>query len=191
MYIFLIILILLTVFLFTNVVAVTEYNEKKFILEIYLYKLRLFGKKNKTSKKTKTDEEQSSVQKLSIEKINFYLDVFKQISDDVKKVFKFFKRKIKASKFLLNITFGLPDAAETGIATGIFWAFIGFIYPLVDTVFDVKNPEISVNPKFNCEYFNVEYKGIYKLRIIHIIYIALCALKLILKLKKEIKNGGV
>ena len=170
MYIFLIILILLTVFLFTNVVAVTEYNEKKFILEIYLYKLRLFGNKKKKIAKEKADGQNPEKNKLNLDKINLYLDVLKKISDDIKKTFRYFKKKIKASKFFINITFGLPDAAETGIATGMIWAFIGFVYPLVDTIFDVKDPEISVNPKFNCEYFDIEYKGIYKLKIIHIVY---------------------
>lgn len=191
--VFLILLILLIVFLFTSVIAITEFNENKFILEIYFYKFKLFGNKKETSKKyvTNAQKENSLKQKLSIEKINFYINLLKKILEDVKKIFRYFKRKIKASKFFLSITFGLEDAAETGIATGMLWAFIGFVYPLVDTVFDIDNPEISVNPKFNCECFNMEYKGIYKLKIIHIIYIALCAIKIILKLKKEIKNGGV
>ena len=34
---------------------------------------------------------------------------------------------------------------------------------IVDTIIDVKDPVINVNPKFNCEYFRFEYKGIYKI----------------------------
>ena len=73
----------------------------------------------------------------------------------------------------------------------MIWSFIGFAYPVVDSVFNVKDPKISVNPEFNCEILQLEYKGIYKLKIIHIIYIAIMVTKLILKYKKEITNGGV
>ena len=81
-----------------------------------------------------------------------------------------FKRKLKAKEFKFDLTFGMPDAAETGIATGLIWAAIGTIYPALDTAIEIKDPVINVNPKFNCEYLNVKYSGIYTIRVFNIIY---------------------
>lgn len=199
MYILILLLLLIIVFIFSNVVAYTGFEEKKFSISVYLWKIKLFSNKDKKNNKKEAPKEKENrgepQKKLTLEALGGYFEVYKRISEDLKKMLRFFKRKIKAREFKLDITFGLSDAAETGIATGMVWAFIGSVYPVIDTIFEIRDPHISVNPKFNCEYFNLEYKGIYKLKIIHIIYIAFCALKLILKYKKVIKeinkNGGM
>jgi len=199
MYILILLLLFIILFIFSNIVVYTAFEENKFSILVYLWKIKLFEtkeKKEKLKESSKVNKENNDSKKnLSLEDLNKYFDAYKKISEDIKKMFRYFKRKIKAREFELNVTFGLLDAAETGIATGMIWAFIGNIYPVIDTLIEIKDPHISVNPKFNCEYFELEYKGIYKLKIIHIIYIAICGLKLFLKYKKEIKdinkNGGV
>ena len=65
----------------------------------------------------------------------------------------------------------------------MFWALIGTVYPVLDSSIDIKDPEISVNPKFNTDMFDIEYKGIYKLKIIHIIYVGICGLFILKKIK--------
>lgn len=187
MYILLILILLILTFLFLNVVASTEYKDGKFKITVTFLKIKLFSnvspKKKKVDNKKKESKEKTNDDKLTLENLGEYFSIVKLVFSDIKKVLRYFKRKIKCNKFQVDITFGLSDAAETGIATGMFWALIGTVYPVIDSSIDIKNPEISVNPKFNTDMFDIEYKGIYKLKIIHIIYVGICGLLIFKKIK--------
>lgn len=195
-YLLLALLILITLALLTKVILETEYKDKKFFVVIKLGKFKIFDNSKKKEEKAdkndnKGEDKKESRSKFNISLLNKYTDILKQLFNDIKEIFRYFKRKVKAKEFKIDITFGMEDAAETGIATGMVWAFIGTVYPLVDTVIDIKNPVINVNPKFNCEYFNFEYKGIYKIKIFNILYIGIKGYKLYKKYKKLMNiNGG-
>ncbi len=188
MYIFSILILLITVFLFSNVIAYTEYRDGSFKITVTLLKIKLFSnvshKKKVKNKQNKTEKKnENKKEKLTLDILSKYFDIVKHIFSDIQKIFRYFKRKIKCSEFKTDITFGLSDAAETGIATGMFWALIGTVYPVIDSIIDIKDPNISVNPKFNTDMFSIEYKGIYKLKIIHIIYVGICGFKIYKKIK--------
>lgn len=196
MYIFILILALIILILSLNLKVITEYKDKKFYLEIYFGGIKLSGGKVKEKKENKPDKlkktGETEKEKIDLDTVKKYINIFSELFSDIKKIFKYFRRKIKSDVFEIDLTFGMLDAAETGIATGVIWAAIGSFYPIIDSIIAIDEPVINVNPKFNCEYFNLEYKGVYKLKLFHIIYIGISALKLFLKYKKMIKKyGGV
>lgn len=190
-------LILIAAILLTQVVLITEFKDNSFFASVKILNFTVFDNKdknrNKYDKKEKNGEttKEKKPDKFNLESLGKYTAVLKNLFTDINKMFGHFKKKVKANEFKVDVTFGMEDAAETGIATGIIWAFIGSVYPVVDTIIDVKDPVINVNPKFNCEYFKFEYKGIYKIRIYKVLYLAVKGLNLFKKYKKLMNiNGG-
>ena len=67
---------------------------------------------------------------------------------------KYIKQKIKVQNLDFDMTFGLDDAAHTGIATGAAWASIYNVFGFVANLFTVKSHKFTVNPVFDRECFS-------------------------------------
>ncbi len=103
---------------------------------------------------------------------------------------KYLKRKIECSNFTLNVNFGVGDAAITGVTTGLIWGILYNILSILSNIIEFKHTDIKINPDFNDAKIDIELKGIFAIRIVHIInvlFVILFSLIDIL-LKKAIKG---
>ena len=190
-YFFLFLMIVLVVVVCSNVVAFTDYAEHKFSVTVKFLKFTVFdSNKIKEKPENKSQKENGKKQKFSFEILKKYLNIISGILPDIKKAVKYFKRKIKCSKFDFDMVYGLADAAECGIANGLIWAVEGQIFVVLQEFIAFKNPRIKITPLFNnMDSLNVKYSGIYKLKIYHIIIIGIYFVKIYNKYKNL--KGGV
>lgn len=114
------------------------------------------------------------------EKDEKLLDKIKSLADSiatVKAVYSKNKYKIKkcvvANNLEIYIKFGLFDAMQTGIATGLLWALLYNALALVSTVGTVYEHKFDVVPIFDKSGFCSSGKGIFRFRIINIIGVLL------------------
>lgn len=82
------------------------------------------------------------------------------------------KRKIHITTLDLSVTFGLGDAAETGIMTGVLWGGIYGVFGFLDSLFTVHSHNFKVNPVFEDEGLEVDFRLIAQARVINILILA-------------------
>ena len=85
----------------------------------------------------------------------------------------FIKKRVIIKELNAKITFGLEDAAKTGIATGAVWALIYNIFALITKFATVSEHKFDVEPDYNNECFSASLNGIITVKIVNIISIAL------------------
>ncbi len=76
---------------------------------------------------------------------------------------------------------GLQDAMYTGIGTGNLWAFKGILVSLLSLNSRLEKLHLKINPEFNEQIFRSNLSCIIKMRIVHIIFIAVYLLFLIVR----------
>lgn len=96
-------------------------------------------------------------------------------------------RHIKAD-ITINISFGLYDAALTGMATGAVWALLYEILGLVSTVAQIQKHSFNVDPVFDKALFKADGMCIFKFIPVNVIGILIHILKNYNKVKAEIEN---
>ena len=64
---------------------------------------------------------------------------------------------------------GTDDPADTGILYGIIWAAIGNLYQIFNHYLVFDFPKVEINPDFENQLFEIEFYGIIKVRLVHII----------------------
>lgn len=82
---------------------------------------------------------------------------------------RYVKRKIHITSLDLSVTFGLGDAAETGIVTGALWGGIYGVFGFLDSLFTVHSHNFKVNPVFEDECLEVEFYATAKMRVVNIL----------------------
>ncbi len=139
-------------------------------------------KKTKKRRQKKRDTKKTQV---SFTQIQRYIDKIKFMSDTYKHIFHGLKRyiqdKIICPSFVLKVHFGLGDAALTGIATGVIWAFIYNGFSILSRIVVVKEREINVWPDFNEKRSDICFDSIFAMRIAHIIIVFVLSTFLLLK----------
>ncbi|UNC92508.1 DUF2953 domain-containing protein [Candidatus Contubernalis alkaliaceticus] len=67
-------------------------------------------------------------------------------------------------KFYWTTAFGLPDAAQTGVLSGIIWGIKGNILAVIKWffIFEDRDPEIEVRPDFKNAHLLVEIKSSFR-----------------------------
>lgn len=81
------------------------------------------------------------------------------------------KKRITFENIYLALTFGLDDAARTGIATGSAWGVAYNLFALLCRVSNVKNHKINITPDFENETYDLVFEGILTLSPANIICI--------------------
>lgn len=105
--------------------------------------------------------------------------------------FSQFLRHLRLERFVWRIGIGTPDAAATGILSGIVWALMGnvtsFFYQQIAAGWAA--PELKVEPNFKKEGFTTSLDCIFKIRVGNIM---VTGLKLLKKkvLRRGVKNLG-
>lgn len=86
-----------------------------------------------------------------------------------KKAFAYLVSKTKVRGFRFNLTFGVGDAALTGILIGFSWIILGSILSLLFTYVNMTAERITVNPTFDKAAFKLELGCIIHVKLGHII----------------------
>ncbi len=192
LYIMLLILIVFAVFLFCNLTVSFSYshfeseNKTELVIKYLFIKKKIHTEKKEKAQNDKKDEKND----LPSKSLKDYYNLYKLLKDDVFKLLDYLMKKAAVFKEInIKTDFGCKDAAITGILTGtlngIFYNIIAFFH----NNFTLKTWEIEVNPDFENEKFNVYFDCIVKLKVAHIIIIGFKGLKILLKLRKELKKG--
>ena len=77
--------------------------------------------------------------------------------------------KVEVLKTEIKIDYGTDDPADTGILYGIIWAAIGNLYQIFNHYLVFDFPNVEINPDFENQLFEIEFYGIIKIRLVHII----------------------
>ena len=88
----------------------------------------------------------------------------------------------------LSLSFGLYDAALTGIATGAVWTLLYELLGLISTIALIEKHSFNVDPVFDKAVFKAEGICIFSFRPVNIIGILIHILRKYNKVKAEIEN---
>lgn len=147
-------------------------------------------KKDKNNKpKNKKDETKYS-DKNFFEKAKNAYKLFNEIKCTYSLSKKKIKKKIVADKIILNLNFGLSDAAKTGIATGTLWACVYNILGFISKIITIGTPEINITPIFEKKYIEFESECIFTARGVNLISIIASLGINYIKVRKNNKNKG-
>ncbi len=96
-------------------------------------------------------------------------------------------KKIKIENIDFNMSFGLDDAAHTGIATGAAWGSLYNIFGFVSSLFRVKSHKFNITPVFDGECFVFNFDTKIKFSLSNILAIAFAVMVNYIKAKIKIK----
>lgn len=102
-----------------------------------------------------------------------YYDHFKTGKSVVLQFLGRLRYRFSISKIELNLTYGLGDPAQTGMAYGAIWGAAGILYPLLREYFRIVFPVLNVTPDFQTKKFELEAESIIRVRAAHIINAAI------------------
>lgn len=100
---------------------------------------------------------------------------------------RYVRGKIKVENIDFNMTFGLDDAAHTGIATGAAWGSLYNIFGFVSSLFKVKSHKFNIIPVFDGECFAFSFDTKVKFSLSNILAIAFAVMINYIKAKTKIK----
>lgn len=116
--------------------------------------------------------EDQKYDKLSFsQKVKKYYPVFRRIRYTWLKSKAKVRKNIFAEKLELNVTFGLEDADQTGIATGSMWAAAYNVIAFAANFVRITEPQIHINPVYDEELCEADGECIVTFRIVNIISI--------------------
>ena len=102
-----------------------------------------------------------------------------------------FLRRIHLQHFYWTIRIGTPDAAATGLLTGLIWAAMGGItsYLFHRVSSEGQKPVLKVDPDFRKQGFSTSFDCIFKIRVGHIM---VTGIKILIKMvyRRGVKHFG-
>lgn len=169
-----------------------EELKKEFVLSVFGCKIDLSeladDSKNKPQKKEEKDKpdeedkpETTFMEKLHKLRVNIERGRYTYLLSK-----KHIRKKIKIYNFDFDMTFGLDDAAHTGIATGAVWGSIYNVFGFVANFFTVKSHKFMVTPVFDRECFSFVFNSRIRFSISNILALALAVMINYSKSKKKI-----
>lgn len=158
------------------------YDMQEFIIKV-LWKTYKFTPKDITKRQRETiDKSEENIKK----GLNTKRFTFKQI----KYMWLGLKNNpLKPSiKMSIELTYGLDDAALTGIFYGLIHYLYSYIQYYVYSCFKVKEMTLNLHPEFNKKIINTEMNSIIYINLVKIIYMFIIIFKNIHSAKKDFKN---
>lgn len=167
-------------------------NSTEFLIKyLFINKKIAVEKKDKTKKTENKKTDKQGKNDLAENGIRYYLDLYKEIKDDVFGILNYITRKTGVFESIkIRVDFGFSDVSKTGIMTGTLNGILYNIMSYFHNNYTVRDWEISVNPDFDNEKFDVFFDCIVKLKTVHIINIAFKGLKIFNIMRKTTKKKG-
>lgn len=100
---------------------------------------------------------------------------------------RYVRKKIRIKRIDFDMTFGLDDAAHTGIATGAAWGSVYNILGFLDRLCTVKDHKFNITPVFDGECLSVDFESEIRFSLSNVMAIALAVFSNYLKAKRKIK----
>ena len=160
--------------------------ELKFLWGLVKIPLKPKAKKDK-AEKTKHSDTPEEKDKSFFEGLNNIARIIKIINKTYSKSREYVYKRMKAD-VTVNITFGLYDAALTGIATGAIWTLLYEILGLISTSAQIQKHSFNVDPVFDKALFEADGLCVFKFIPVNVIGILIHILKNYNKVKAEIEN---
>lgn len=160
--------------------------ELKFLWGLVKIPLKPKAKKDK-AEKTKQSDTPEEKDKSFFEGLNNIARIIKIINKTYSKSREYVYKRMKAD-VTVNITFGLYDAALTGIATGAIWTLLYEILGLISTSAQIQKHSFNVDPVFDKALFEADGLCVFKFIPVNVIGILIHILKNYNKVKAEIEN---
>ena len=160
--------------------------ELKFLWGLVKIPLKPKAKKDK-AEKTKQSDTPEEKDKSFFEGLNNISRIIKIINKTYSKSREYVYKRMKAD-VTVNITFGLYDAALTGIATGAIWTLLYEILGLISTSALIQKHSFNVDPVFDKALFEADGLCVFKFIPVNVIGILIHILKNYNKVKAEIEN---
>ncbi len=139
----------------------------------------------KSTLREKSTEKDTSVN------INYFLERIIQALNKIKTMRKnskiitviagFLKKRVRCKTFYWSTSFGLKDAAETGVMSGAMWSVKGTTAAMAQRFFIFAkgcSPEMRVSPDFNKPHFKSDFQGDFCLRVYQVYFIVIVVLYL-------------
>ena len=123
-------------------------------------------KDKKTKKKENSQPEENSG---FFQKVSKYYKAFLKIKYTYIKSKPKIRRNISVDRFMLNLKFGMDDAAQTGMATGALWAGVYNVVAFVAGIVRLTEPEITITPDYERQKLEFEFESIMRFRLVNII----------------------
>lgn len=201
------IVIVLCVFL--ALIALLLYNRVKIIVEYRNGKLKIIFKslflkftldekrlntlssdsKRKNGEKTKKTDNSEKSEELTaegfLEKVENFRKTFVLVRDVITTVFGYAGDKVEFVDIMVKSRFGTGDAGKTGMICGVFWSLLGNVYAFLCRFFRLDFPDVQLEPDFEKKVFEIDVRGIIKIRPVHIITAAIRGFKVYDKHKCE------
>ncbi len=168
-----VILIILLLLLLAPLKVVSEYDEKKFKLNVYLYGVKVFSLKKKDAASSASPEEKAEKVKKKSE------DVALKISDILKlskTTLRLLKKYVSVTLIKLDIIIGTGDAATTAVNTGALWAAVYGLIGVIGRIVYIDSHKVNISPDYAQSIFDIKGKCIIKSRVVYIIIIAITIL---------------
>ena len=105
------------------------------------------------------------------DKVKKYYQVFVRVRYTWLKSKAKVRKNIFAQKLLLDVRFGLDDAAATGIAAGAVWAAVYNVIAFLSSVIRISEPEVNITPVFDDELIEAKAQCILSFTVANIISI--------------------
>lgn len=164
-------------------------NSTEFIIKYLFINRTLAVEKKQKNEKEKNDKEDK--RDLPENGIKYYLDLYKEIKDDIFGVLDYLTTKAAVFENIkIKVDFGFSNVANTGVMTGTLNGVLYSIMSYFHNKFTIKDWDISVNPDFENEKFDVVFDCIVKLKTVHIITILFKGFGIFNKMKKTKNKKG-
>lgn len=99
------------------------------------------------------------------------------------------RKRLVMETLELDAKFGLSDAAQTGMATGVAWGVLYNLYAQLDRFVTVKTHRFAITPVFNSQGYCVAFSGTLKVRPAQLIAIGMIVLWNYLKVNRKYKKA--
>ena len=170
------IIALLTILLLTRVTIIANFqkeNGKKSKSSAFIYFFGGILRKNLLISKPPKSTGQSEDTLSFFEEVKLYYSYFLEFIAEYKKSAVRLRRTVHAKKILLDVNFGMGDAAKTGISTGYVWSGIYTVISFIASLVRITKPQINVEPDFNQLKCDVNAEIIVKTSLISFIFLAI------------------
>lgn len=158
--------------------------------KIIKVRIPLSLEKNKKGKSKNTEEKASKKKKFSFENLKLLFknieSAFSDSKNDIFSLLASLKDHLSIDKLVLELEYGLADAAKTGMANGAIWAAASGALSAIDNFSEIKSGGLNIYPVFDRECLNLRFSGIISLKIAHIISIGITVLKIINSFAKNL-----